>query len=239
MPQKWTLREIKLLQKLWPETETKVIAEKIGKSKQSVWRKQNILGLKRSDDFIKKQQEFFAETLRREGVKNRFVKGQPAINKGKKLEEYMSAENIEKLKATQFKKGSVPHNTVPIGHQRLGKDGYLEEKVRNVHHGKNFEFVHHMVFRKHYGPIPKGCVVTFKDGNISNFNPDNLILKTKYQNLLDNQITDSCLVKRMIKSKDLTKIEIIKNKAPELIEMKRATVLLTRKIKENVATAKN
>lgn len=240
MPRRWTLPEMELLQELWPNTETKTVAATIGKSEQSVWRKANLMQLKRTPEFIEKQQQMFAETLRREGVKSRFVKGQVAINKGRKLEEYMSPESIEKLKATQFKKENKPHNTVPIGYRRVGKDGYLEEKVRDSYKGKNFEFVHHLVYEKHFGPIPKGSLVTFKDGNLLNFeDPNNLILKTKRENLLDNQITDSCLIKRMIGCDDQEQIEMIKNHAPELIQMKRSTILLNRKIKENVTRRKS
>ena len=31
-------------------------------------------------------------------------------------------------RATQFKKGSLPHNTLPNGSLRITKDGYLERK---------------------------------------------------------------------------------------------------------------
>jgi hypothetical protein len=234
MPHKWTLPEIELLRVLWPDTETKTVAASIGRSEQSVWRKATMMKFERTAEFIEKQKQMFAETLRREGVKSRFVKGHISANKGLKLKDYMSPEKIEKLKATQFKSKHKPHNTVEIGHRRIGKDGYLEEKVRDSYKGKNFEFVHHLVYEKHFGSIPDGCLVTFKDGNLLNFEPDNLILKTKKENLLDNQISDSCLIKRMTKEKDPAKIEVIKHEAKELIQVKRATVLLNRKIKENV-----
>ena len=233
MPFRWTKTEIELLQKLWPDTPTNDIVKLLGRSYQACWGKANLMQLQRSEEFIKKQQQMFAETLRREGVKSRFVKGHESHNKGKKMEEFMSAESIEKIKKTQFPKFNKPKNTQPIGTERIAKDGYIEIKVRESYKGRNFEYKQRVVYEQHFGEVPKGFIVGFKDGDIYNFEPSNLVLKSKLENLLDNQITDSCLIKRMTKEKDPAKIEIIKHEAKELIQVKRATVLLNRKIKEN------
>ena len=40
-----------------------------------------------------------------------FSKGHVSHNKGKKQHEFMSADAIERTKATRFKKGDEPHNT--------------------------------------------------------------------------------------------------------------------------------
>ena len=81
----WTLEQVELLKKLWPDTDTEIIAKKIGRSCQSVWRKAKLLGLKRNTAFIEKQKEFFISNLIEGGKKTRFEKGMKSYNKGKKM----------------------------------------------------------------------------------------------------------------------------------------------------------
>ena len=238
MPQRWTLSETELLQKLWPDTPTKEVAKLLNRSVQSCHCKAKLMQLQRSEEFKEKLQQYFAEILKREGVKTRFVKGQESYNKGKKMEEWMSPESMERVKKTHFPKYNKPVNTVPIGTERIAKDGYIEIKVRESYKGKNFEYKQRVIYEQHFGKVPKGFIVGFKDGDIYNFEPSNLVLKSKLENLLDNQISDTCLIKRMTKEKDPAKIEIIKQEAKELIQVKRATVLLNRKIKENDVSRK-
>lgn len=236
MSVRWTLEQSERLKKLWPDTETNEIALILNRSARSCWYKATLLGLKRSDEFIKNQKKMFVDNLLREGVKTRFKKGHEAKNKGFPMNQWMSPEKIEKTKATRFKKGIVPHNTVPIGFERISKDGYIEVKYKEDNCRTNFKLKHHLVYEENFGKIPEGCVVYFLDGNKRNFSPENLKIKSKKQNLLDNQITDSCIVKRLVRDEDLR--EIVKQ-SPELIDLKRKSLLLTRKIKENVTGAKN
>lgn len=124
----------------------------------------------------------------RSGRAPRFTLGNIPHNKGKKQSEYMSSEAIQKTKATRFKKGSIPYNTKPLGYERITVDGYIEVKTAepNV-----FRLKHRVVFEKHYGKIPPGHNVQFKDGNRQNLNPDNLYSisrkdQLKYQNSIHN-----------------------------------------------------
>lgn len=46
---------------------------------------------------------------------SKFKKGDVPFTKGKKWDDYLSKESQEKSRATCFKKGNRPHNTVPVG----------------------------------------------------------------------------------------------------------------------------
>lgn len=72
-----------------------------------------------------------------------------------------------------FKKGALPPKAKPIYSQRYTKEGYLEIKTDNV---KKWELKHRMVWREHFGAIPKSHVVCFKDGDIKNITIENLEL---------------------------------------------------------------
>lgn len=108
------------------------------------------------------------------GVSGYFEKGHIPFNKGRKGISY------EGMKATQFKKGNLPHNTKPIGYERVSKDGYIEVKVamRPSSTNKNDNWVskQRLIWTQHYGPIPSGHNVIFKDGNKRNFDIENLAL---------------------------------------------------------------
>ena len=123
----------------------------------------------------------------------------------------------EKSKATQFKPGSLPHNTKPIGYERLSKSGYIEVKVKMrptaLPDGKrcndNFVPKHKLVWEAANGPVPDGCVITFKDGDKSNVALGNLACITRKQNAVLNhahircdnpEAFDTCLAMADIKS---------------------------------------
>lgn len=106
----------------------------------------------------------------------------------------------EKSKATQFKPGSLPHNTKPIGYERLSKSGYIEVKVKMrptaLPDGKrcndNFVPKHKLVWEAANGPVPEGCIVVFKDGNKQNVSLENLACITRGQNAVMNQAHIRC-----------------------------------------------
>jgi hypothetical protein len=86
--------------------------------------------------------------------------------------------------ATSFKKGSKPHNWMPIGTERVNGDGYIDIKVAepNV-----WVYKQRLVWEQHFGPIPDGMVVIFKDANNRNFSPDNLELLHRDELLTANR----------------------------------------------------
>ena len=88
---------------------------------------------------------------------------------------------------TQFKKGNLPHNTKPLGYERISKDGYIEIKI-NENPDKNkgekfFRAKHHIVWEKANGKIPKGYIVIFLDGNPLNCAIENLALISRSEHL--------------------------------------------------------
>jgi hypothetical protein len=119
-----------------------------------------------------------------------FKKGDTPTNKGKKQSEYMSAAAIEKTKATRFKKGNLPHNSVGIN------DGDIH--VRKDSSGINYKWIreslgiwkmlHVYNWEKENGPIEKGFIVTFKNKDSMNCHLSNLELITRAENMERNSI---------------------------------------------------
>lgn len=106
------------------------------------------------------------------------------------------SRTTEKSRATQFKSGNLPHNTKPIGYERLYRDGYIEVKVKmrpsNPKCNDNFVPKHKLVWEAANGPVPEGCIVVFKDGNKQNVSLENLACITRGQNAVMNQAHIRC-----------------------------------------------
>ena len=117
-------------------------------------------------------------------VGGQFKKGHIPMNKGKRWDEYMSKQGQINSSKTTFKKGNIPTNHRPVGSERLNVYGYIEVKVAEPN---KWKLKHRVIYEKEFGAIPKSHIVTFADGNTENFELDNLILISRYENLLANQ----------------------------------------------------
>jgi hypothetical protein len=81
-----------------------------------------------------------------------------------------------------FKKGNKPHNTREIGYQCKHSDGYTYVKTEN-----GMELLQRVVYKLHYGNIPEGYIVIFKDNNHDDFAPDNLEAISRTEHLRRNR----------------------------------------------------
>ena len=120
-------------------------------------------------------------------VGGRFQKGNISFNKGKKWSDFMSDTGMQGSLRTTFKKGNVPANRVPIGTERISKDGYVEIKVQDGHKNRNWKYKHRLVWEQHYGEIPKGSKIVFLDGNKLNLDIKNLKLLSPSEELIMNR----------------------------------------------------
>jgi hypothetical protein len=113
------------------------------------------------------------------GRTGRFKKGNVPHNKGK------HTPSVGRMVETQFKAGHMPHNTKPIGYERISKDGFIEVKVREKPENgrRNFEFKHRWIWEQAHGEIPKGYIITFLDGNPKKCELENLAMISKAENL--------------------------------------------------------
>lgn len=115
------------------------------------------------------------------GNTGRFEKGNIPHNKGKRF------PRVGRMAETQFKEGQLPHNTKPIGYERISRDGYVEVKIAmrpgDVPDGHNFVGKHRLVWEAANGPIPKGHKVIFLDGDKLNYALENLALVTNAEHL--------------------------------------------------------
>lgn len=132
----------------------------------------------------------FQKYLDKRKNSTQFKKGCSSQNKGKKVEEFLTPEALEKFKAQMFKKGSIPHNALPdwsesIHFYKREQKYYVKVKVPSENH---LVFKHRWLWEQHHGPIKKGEIITFKNGNTLDVRLENLEKITLKQNMLRNGI---------------------------------------------------
>lgn len=103
-----------------------------------------------------------------QGYETRLIKGQEAWNKGKKGLQLGGEEGW-------FKKGNLPPSHKPIGSESA-QDGIVWIKVAEPN---KWMKKHHYIHEHAYGPLSKGMVLRFKDGNKSNVTLGNLFVVSR------------------------------------------------------------
>ena len=170
-----------IIRQRYPFEPTKKIADDLGLSESSVYNRAFAMGIKKDPVYLRSTQ-FPPGYLG--GKATQFQKGQAPPNKGQK----MSKDLYQKVAKTMFKKGNKPMNTQPIGtiHQRSDKSGkmYLYIKLAD----SNWQLLNRYTWEQYHGPIPKGLIVAYKDGNYLNNDINNLMLLTKKENMPRNTI---------------------------------------------------
>lgn len=137
----------------------------------------------------------FTEDQIRTAVRNRkiasgrtgcFQKGSRPWNAGTK------GRGLTGRNKTSFKKGNAPPNRKPIGSERIDGDGYVWIKVeeRDPYTGfpTRYKLKHAHVWEQKNGPIPPGKIVFFADNDKTNCDPENLILISRPELLILNQL---------------------------------------------------
>lgn len=174
---RWTDEEHKLLASRWPSEGCGTIADDLGRSRSSVYQMANILGLEKSEEYLKSSVWFRPGA--RPSPSTEFKKGQTPANKGLRRPGWSPGRMHE----TQFKKGALNGTAKllwrPVGATRITHEGYLERKHSDAPglHGKlRWELEHRLLWQEHLGPVPPGHKVIFKNGDRADIRIDNLAL---------------------------------------------------------------
>jgi len=234
---RFTKVQVAYLRQHYARTQNKDLAANFGCSIHTIENKAFVLGLKKDPEFVRKvAKENFTDDhpARKYWIK----KGVAPPNKGKKQIEYMSQDAIDRTKATRFQKGSIPPNAVPVGYERVDRDGYVYIKVEGK---RKLVLKHRHIWEQHKGTIPKGSNIQFKDGNRQNCDIDNLYIisrsnQMKTENSASLNLPDSLVAMYLAgkRGQDKGFIEELKQH-PELLELKRQQIKLNRKIKKHAS----
>jgi len=125
----------------------------------------------------------------------------------------------EACRATHFKPGQVPHNTLPIGSLKLDKDDVLLRKVSNAkgNNSARWRSVHELVWVEVNGAVPPKHMVVFRPGMRTNVLEEITIDRVECISLAEN-------MKRNTRH----------NLPPELNEVVQLRAVLTRQINKRM-----
>ena len=219
--------------------EDKYIVEHI--DKQSIKQMAPILHRSASYVSCRAKELGLSEIIKQNALASQIKKGNVPVNKGKKIAEYMSADQIEKTKSTRIKKGHTQHKAVGFNdgdiviRQSHKKRNYPPYKWIRISKS-NWKMLHVYNWEKVHGPVPKNHIIIFKNGDTMNCDISNLEQISLQENMLRNSaslhLTDNYLANAIAgkKNKELA-AEIVQHK--DLIELKRHQLLLNRQIKNH------
>lgn len=171
VPRHFTPEEDDLIRQLYPDTDTKLIAEKLGRRVEAISDRAARLGIRKTHEYNSRMSKLNSGN----GMATRFKKGQTPPNKGKRWSEFMTEQGMEASRRTQFRKGHVPHNVKPVGYESIRK-GVVYVKVEGCNRMVQKS---RYVYEQTHGSIPEGMCISFKDGDSTNCTPDNLMLITE------------------------------------------------------------
>ena len=185
MKQLWTVSEIEVLKKLYPDASPSKLVKTLKRSITKIYSKANLLGLKRTVNTgcIKK-----GSTI---GCNTQFKPGISPFNKGKKQVEYMSKSGIKASSNTRFKSGRKPHNTKTDNYISIRTDTKTGIKEKYIRLSESIWLPYRQfVWIQNYGEIPKDKIVIFKSSNRLDWNINDLILVSRVQNLERNRLSN-------------------------------------------------
>ena len=88
------------------------------------------------------------------------------------------------MSASWFPRGAVPRTRKPVGSRTITKDGYVKIKTGEP---KQWHFLHVLNWTREHGPVPRGKVVIFLDGDKQNCDVSNLMCVSRAALVRANQ----------------------------------------------------
>lgn len=176
---RWTPDEDAVIRARYANERTADLVEALpGRAVLSICRRAKMLGIGKSEAFMKSSASGRLDGVR--GAATRFAKGHVPWTAGQK-----GYKPGGRAPETQFRKGAMPHNHVPVGTKRKATIGQWKVKVAEP---DEWRFVHRMNWEEAHGPIPRGKVLRFKDGNQDNCDLSNLELVTRREIMARNTL---------------------------------------------------
>ncbi|WP_454710996.1 HNH endonuclease [Cupriavidus nantongensis] len=165
MKRPWSDIDLAIIQQFYPNSRTEDIAAALGRPLSSVYNKALGMGLRKTLEYLNSPDAHRLDGVK--GSQTRFLKGNQPWNAGTKGTSGLHPNTVRCHFRKGERRGAANTNYVPIGSERITKDGYLERKVTddpNIVPARRWVGVHRLVWEAAHGPIPPGHAVAFLPG---------------------------------------------------------------------------
>jgi hypothetical protein len=173
----WTAADDWMLRAYYPHIRTQALALRLDHAYSSTSTRARLLGVRKSSDFMAAMLRECGMQALQSGAATRFQRGIVPVNKGLRRPGYSIGRG--RMRETQFTKGHVSLNTMPLWSFRW-VDGYIMLKTGAKHAPPNdgWEYVHKLIWEQANGPLPKWTEARlwWKDGDHANNSLSNLKL---------------------------------------------------------------
>lgn len=178
----WSAEELRALDHLYPETSPAALAARFGCSERAVYTQAAARGLRKSEVYMARLHS--GNQLSESGAATRFHKGHVPHNAGQK-----GWQAGGRSAQTQFKKGQKPRGWRPVGSERITKDGLVQVKMTDTGYPpRDWLGKHRVIWEAENGPMPKGHIVVFVNGNRRDFRIENLECISRAENMRRNSV---------------------------------------------------
>jgi hypothetical protein len=196
----WTSAEDALLRAQYADTPTEQLAKTLGRPLSSTYQRAAVLGLEKSESYLKSPAACRLRRGDNVGQQYRFKPGQAPANKGTRRPGWHAGRMRETWFAKGERRGVAVALYKPVGSERICKDGYLERKTHdeisagvsrqeaNRLRQRRWRAVHLILWEEANGPIPRGHAVVFTNGDRRDIRLDNLTLITRAELMRRNTI---------------------------------------------------
>ncbi len=170
----WTPEQDAVILEHYPNRRTAEIAALLALDVEAVWERANVLGVKKSAEFLASAASGRLQAGTAIGRATQYKKGQEPLSKGTKRPAGWAPG---RMRHGQFKKGQRPSSWYEIGSTRV-VDGYEFTKVSDVRPARwttNWKQTHILRWEAIHGPIPAGHCLKCVDSNRLNTDPANWI----------------------------------------------------------------
>lgn len=170
----WTNEEDRIIAEHYPMTSSTELSELLGCPLHVLYKRAEKLGVKKASGFMSSYVSGRFQRGERRAPETQFKPGNKPWSAGVKI------GTRGRTGETQFKKGTVPHNYLPVGTEKLNTEGFLIVKVSDTGiQRERWKFKHRLIWEAANGPVAPDHAVIFKDRNRLNCQLDNLELVSR------------------------------------------------------------
>lgn len=178
MRRHWTEKDKEILSRLYPTMPVSMISEVLCRSPASIYNQAFIMQLKKAENFQKSE---FYRHVYHNSDRPKFTKGHIPWNKDLRYSPISQ-------KGT-FKKGNLPKQTLYDGAITIRYMGTEQQPYKYIRTSlAKWQLLHHKTWSDAHGPVPRGMIVSFRDGNTMNCDLNNLKLLSRAENMQRNSI---------------------------------------------------